>query len=267
MQVYLAVTPGQLQEAARHCRNLAHVAYRVGEGSVLLRQSVLLQARGGLLAVTDQEAPPIDDPEKLSAAAVRECGRRGYTGVLLDFQSRSPDRLAFARQLAAVLTQTRRTLYVPEEYGPAVPGAVALICTALSGGDFAQRLREAASAAGGAGKLALDVQRLRMDFTLPARTGEGRPLTAEEFQALTEQEDPAVFFSQELCARYFTYMSRESGAHFVLFDDGATLRRKLEAAQSLDIRTVLAPWPEIADVTVALGLYPAERTRTGQVLR
>ncbi len=73
--------------------------------------------------------------------------------------------------------------------------------------------------------------------------------------------------TQHLCARYFTYMSRESGAHFVLFDDGATLRRKLEAAQSLSIRTVLAPWQEIADVTVTLGLYPVERTRTGQVLR
>ena len=41
----------------------------------------------------------------------------------------------------------------------------------------------------------------------------------------------------------------------------------LEAAQSLDIRTVLAPWQEISDVTVTLGLYPVERTRTGQVLR
>lgn len=247
MQVYLAVTPGQLQEAARHCRNLAHVAYRVGEGSVLLRQSVLLQARGGLLAVTDQEAPPIDDPEKLSAAAVRECGRRGYTGVLLDFQSRSPDRLAFARQLAAVLTQTRRTLYVPEEYGPAVPGAVTLICTALSGGDFAQRLREAASAAGGAGKLALDVQRLRMDFTLPARTGEGRPLTAEEFQALTKREDPAVFFSQELCARYFTY-THEGQTHFVLFDDAGTIRKKLQTGTALGYAAAFLMFPEVRDL-------------------
>lgn len=247
MQVYLAVTPGQLQEAARHCRNLAHVAYRVGEGSVLLRQSVLHQARGGLLAVTDQEAPPIDDPEKLSAAAVRECGRRGYTGVLLDFQSRSPDRLAFARQLAAVLAQTRRTLYVPEEYGPAVPGAVALICTALSGGDFAQRLREAASAAGGAGKLALDVQRLRMDFTLPARTGEGRPLTAEEFQALTEREDPAVFFSQELCARYFTY-THEGQTHFVLFDDAGTIRKKLQTGTALGYAAAFLMFPEVRDL-------------------
>lgn len=247
MQVYLAVTPGQLQEAARHCRNLAHVAYRVGEDSVLLRQSVLLQARGGLLAVTDQEAPPIDDPEKLSAAAVRECGRRGYTGVLLDFQSRSPDRLAFARQLAAVLAQTRRTLYVPEEYGPAVPGAVALICTALSGGDFAQRLREAASAAGGAGKLALDVQRLRMDFTLPARTGEGRPLTAEEFQALTEREAPAVFFSQELCARYFTY-THEGQTHFVLFDDAGTIRKKLQTGAALGYAAAFLMFPEVRDL-------------------
>ena len=93
------------------------------------------------------------------------------------------------------------------------------------------------------------------------------PLTREELRQRLEERAPSVFFSSELCAHYFTYMSRESGAHFVLFDDGATLRRKLEAAQSLDIRTVLAPWPEIADVTVALGLYPAERTRTGQVLR
>ena len=78
MQVYLAVTPGQLQEAARHCRNLAHVAYRIGEGSTLLRQSVLMQTRGGLLAVTDQDAPLIEEPEKLSAAVLRECGRALY---------------------------------------------------------------------------------------------------------------------------------------------------------------------------------------------
>lgn len=247
MQVYLAVTPGQLQEAARHSRSLAHVAYRVGEGSVLLRQNVLMQTRGGLLAATDQDAPPIDDPEKLSAAVLRECGRRSYTGVLLDFQVRTEDRLAFARQLAGALARTRRTLYVPEDYGPAVPGAVALLCTALSGGNFAQRLREAASSVGGAGKLALDVQRLRMDFTLPARTGEGRPLSAEEFQALTEREAPAVFFSQELCARYFTY-TREGQTHFVLFDDAGTLRQKMQTGAALGFSAAFLMFPEVRDL-------------------
>ena len=115
--------------------------------------------------------------------------------------------------------------------------------------------------------MALALQRVAEDFFLPSPSGSGTPLSQDELHRRIHQLSPSIFFSQELCARYFTYMSRESGAHFVLFDDGATLRRKLEAAQSLDIHTVLAPWPEIADVTVALGLYPAERTRTGQVLR
>ena len=256
MQVYLAVTPGQLQEAARHCRNLAHVAYRIGEGSTLLRQSVLMQTRGGLLAVTDQDAPLIEEPEKLSAAVLRECGRRSFTGTLLDFQDRTPDRLSFGKKLASALTQTRRTLYVPETYGPLVPGAIPLICTALSGGDFGQRLREAASAAGGAGRLALDVQRLRMDFTLPARTGEGVPLSPENFQALMERESPSVFFSQELCARYFTY-TREGQTHFVLFDDAGTLRKKLQTGAALGFTAAFLMFPEVQDL---LGeLFPIQR--------
>lgn len=258
MQVYLAVTPGQLQEAVRRCRNLAHVAYRVGEGSALLRQSVLLQTRGGLLAVTDQDAPPVEEPEKLSAAVLRECGRRGFTGVLLDFQDRTADRLAFAQRLSAALAQTRRTLYVPEDYGTAVSGAVPLICTALSGGDFSQRLREAASAAGGAGNLALDVQRLRMDFTLPARSGEGVPLSPEDFRSLTEREAPSVFFSPELCARYFTY-TREGETHFVLFDDAGTIRKKLQIGAALGFSAAFLMFPEVRDLLEEL--FPARPGR------
>ena len=258
MQVYLAVTPGQLQEAARHCRNLAHVAYRIGEGSTLLRQSVLMQTRGGLLAVTDQDAPLIEDPEKLAAAVLRECGRRSFSGALLDFQSRTADRVIFARKLVSVLAKTRRTLYIPEAYGFSVPGAIPLIGTALSGGDFGQRLWEAASAAGGAGRLALDVQRLRMDFTLPARTGEGVPLSSEDFQALVEQETPSVFFSQELCARYFTY-TREGQTHFVLFDDAGTLQKKLQSGAALGFSAAFLMFPEVQDL---LGeLFPVQRNR------
>ena len=101
MQIYLAVTPAEAQEAARFRCSLAHVAYCIGSDSALLRQNLLLQTRGGLLSVTDRDAPFIASPERLSAAAIRECGRRGYSGVLLDFeQSPTPDRLAFAETLA-----------------------------------------------------------------------------------------------------------------------------------------------------------------------
>ena len=78
MQTFLAVTPGEEQAAARFRRPLAHVAYRIGTESVLLRRNLLLQTRGGLLSVSDRDAPPIDDPGALCAAVLRECRQRRH---------------------------------------------------------------------------------------------------------------------------------------------------------------------------------------------
>ena len=73
------------------------------------------------------------------------------------------------------------------------------------------------------------------------------------------------FFSGELCARYFTYMSRENGAHFVLFDDGDTLRRKLDVARQLNIHTFLAPWAEVSAYAARLGIQrKPEPSRQGR---
>ena len=254
MQIYLAVTPSEAQEAARFRCSLAHVAYCIGPDSTLLRQNLLLQTRGGLLSVTDRDAPFIASPEQLAAAALRECGRRGYGGVLLDFeQPPAPDRLAFAQALAKRLAP--RPLYVPEGYA-SVPGAVSLVCTALSGGSFVQYLQETAAARGGPGTLALDVQRLRMDFPLPARSGEGSPLSQQEFQALMDRESPAVFFSQDLCARYFTY-TREGETHFVLFDDAETLQQKLRAGSAMGFSAAFLMYPEVRDLLPRL--FPSGR--------
>lgn len=254
MQIYLAVTPAEAQEAARFRCSLAHVAYCIGSDSALLRQNLLLQTRGGLLSVTDRDAPFIASPEQLAAAALRECGRRGYGGVLLDFeQPPAPDRLAFAQALAKRLAP--RPLYVPEGYA-SVPGAVSLVCTALSGGSFVQYLQETAAARGGPGTLALDVQRLRMDFPLPARSGEGSPLSQHEFQALLDRESPAVFFSQDLCARYFTY-TRDGETHFVLFDDAETLQQKLRAGSAMGFSAAFLMYPEVRDLLPRL--FPSGR--------
>ena len=96
MQIYLAASPSALQEASGYCRGLAHAAYRIGPNPTLLRQSLLLQTRGGLLSVSDREAPFIDDPEALCAAVLRECGRRNYGGALLDFGTGWPLRKSWS---------------------------------------------------------------------------------------------------------------------------------------------------------------------------
>lgn len=257
MQVYLSVTPGQLREAAQYGRSFAHVAYRIGEDSSLLRQSLLLQTQGGLLSVSDREAPVIREPEKLSAAILRECGRRGYTGVVLDFEEPPrQDRQLFVQQLEQSLSASRRCLYVPETYIQAVPGALMLLCTALSGGNFVQRLQEAAEQQGGAGHLALDIQRLRMDFQLPAPSGEGTPLSQEALDTLMAAESPSVFFSQDLCARYFTY-TRNGETHFVLYDDADTLSQKLRTGASLGFPAAFFAFPEVRDLLPRL--FPRRR--------
>lgn len=259
MRTYLAVSPGEAQEAGRYGQGLAHVAYRVGPGSTLLRQNLLLETRGGLLSVSDREAPLIEDPQALAAAVLRECGRRGYGGVVLDFEERPRrDRAAFAEQLAKTLGPGRRQIYLPEAYAGAAPGGIPLLCTALSGGNFTEYLQERANAQGGAGRLALDVQRLRMDFRLPAPSGEGRPLTQEELDTLLEQEGRSVFFSQDLCARYFTY-TRNGESHFVLFDDGDTLRQKLQIGQRIGFAAAFLMWPEIRDT--AEKIFPRSSPR------
>ena len=72
-------------------------------------------------------------------------------------------------------------------------------------------------------------------------------MTEEDFRRLTERERPSVFFSQDLCARYFTY-SREGETHFVLFDDADTLSQKLRIGNAMGFSAAFLMWPEVKDV-------------------
>lgn len=247
MKVYLAAAPGQVRAASRFTRALVHMAYRIGPDSALLRQNLLIQTQGGLLGLTDRAAPPVEDPEALCAAVLRECRRRSCGGAVLDWdQPVRSDLAALARALDAAARRHRLALYVPEAYAPAAPSAIVPVCTALSGGNLTQRLRQAVSLRG-AGRLALDAERLRMEFPLPCPSGEGRPLTAEALAELTEREKPAVFFSADLGARYFTYV-RDGQPRFVLFDDGDTLVQKLRLGQALGARAAFFQYAEVSDL-------------------
>lgn len=241
MQVYLAVTPKEEQEVCRRVRRLAHVAYRIGKGA-LLRQDLAANVRGGLLSLSDREAPFIPNPEQLAAAILRECAQRGYSGVVADFElPPTTDRIALLRALAKRCGKNFQLL-VPE--GCSVTGATVLINTAVSGGNLTQHLQEAIQRYPNA---ALDLQRLMMDFTLPAPSGEGKPLSLDELTALRNRLAPSVFFSPELCARYFTYM-QGGQAHFVLYDDAETMQQKMKLAKAMGYRTALVMYPEVRDL-------------------
>ena len=249
MQIYIAAAPEEARAASACGHPLAHAAYRIGPDSTLLRKNPLLQS-GGVLCISDSGAPEVSDPAALCAAVLRECSRRGCTGAVLDFD-RPPrrDLLAFVTRLEQAAQKRNRTLFVPESYARAAKESFVLIGTAVSGGTLEERLREAQERFGS--RLALDAERLRMDFPLPCPGGVGTPLSGADFAALREREHPTVFFSPALCARYFTY--RQNGqSRFVLFDDADTLRRKLRLGQQMGAAAAFFMWPEVADISEKL---------------
>lgn len=99
--------------------------------------------------------------------------------------------------------------------------------------------------------MVFDLQRLRMDFRLPARSGQGEPLTQAALDALIREHQPAVFFSKDLFARYFTY-AKNGEAHFILFDDADTLRQKLRLGRQLGVAAAFFQWPEVSDIADSL---------------
>ena len=248
MQLYLGIAPCDLPKAKRWRHGFAHMAYRIGDGSTLLRAREAQPMGGGLLCVSDHMAPDVEDPEAFSAALLRECGRRNGAGVLLDFEGPlRRDLASLTEVLSPALQQEGRQLFVPEHYGTCGKEATVLINTALSGGTLSQRLAEAAETFGGPGRLGLDLERMRMDFTLPAPNGRGKALSSQALQALMEGKQPAVYFSPELGAKYFTYRIG-SEFHFVLFDDADTFRQKLRLGKSLGCAAALCLFSEIADL-------------------
>ena len=167
---------------------------------------------------------------------------------------------ALLEELEDYLAGQRLALYVPEEYAKSVRRAAVLVSTALSGGSLELRLGEAAERFGRE-RTAAALQRAAEDFTLPALTGEGRMLFPGELERLRAERGQAVFFSPELCARYFTYTDGEGTPHFVLYDNGDTMARKLETARRAGLRQFAAAWPEIRETAGALGLNPVRRGR------
>ena len=247
IQLILAAPPEDVTAAQAHGLTLAHMAYRVGGGPHLFRSNQPIPARGGLMYIDDGGFDGRGTPDAFCQEVVRECAARGFGGVICAFDRKLPLLSAVVEQLGPMLVRQGRSFYVSEPYGRCTATGRVLIPTALSGGSLRQRLGEAAERYG-AGRMALAVERTAADFFLPSPDGQGRPLTREELAAKRRELSPSVFFSDELCARYFTYMNRQNGAHFVLFDDAGSIRKKLRLAEALGIDRALLCYPEVSDL-------------------
>ncbi len=249
----IMLPPKQLPALQSWQATPAHLAYRLGPGPHLFRADSAALPKGGLMVVDDRDFDGLGSTGPLCQEILRECQARGFSGAVLDFENRLPPLEQVAGHLDERFARRSWSLYVTEQYGPYAPHARVIIPSALSGGSLQRRLEEALERFGES-RVALALELCAEDFPLPSPTGSGHPLLPQELEDLKRRLSPSIFFSGELCARYFTYMSRDSGAHFVLFDDGDTLRRKIEVAKKLGIHIFLIPWAVAAPFTAQLGL-------------
>lgn len=247
----LAVTPGEYEELRRRWpafpMGLAQLAYRISSGGRLLRDSRSpATLRGGILVLCDMgfTAPTLNVPTLLRDL-LAEISNRSYEGVAADFSpTLSQPLAALLPELDRVLHEHGVPLWVNESAAAHVQHARLLVPASATAGSLETLLRTHCQRYG-AQRVTAELIPLRMDFTLPAANASGSRLTREQLEALIEELHPQPYFSAELCAKYFTYMSPSRQAHFVLFDDGDTLTEKCRLAARLGIEYVFALYAEV----------------------
>ncbi|MCL2842412.1 MAG: hypothetical protein FWE28_02960 [Oscillospiraceae bacterium] len=247
--VILSAAPEDLARVSVHNLPVAHMAYQIGQGFHLFRANIPLGLRGGLMMLGDGGTdvdPTSGSPETLASEIMRECIQRGFHGVVLAFTHTSPALHTTAAMLSGRLRRQGGTLYLPEVYAADSDWARILIPTAISGGSLTARLQEV-SGHYGAERICLDIERIRTDFCLPSSEGQGKKLAGREFYALMQEKQPEPYFSQDLCAYYFTYQD-DHGSHFVLYDDVGSIRKKLFLANKLGIDHAMLFYPEVEDL-------------------
>ena len=242
-ELLLALPAGRETQGGAFGLTPAHMAYRVGLGPKLLGARLPQGLHGGLMQIDCAGFDGEGDPVGCCRQILGECRRRGYKGIICDFEGMPLDCLG---RLVEILDRNCNAqgwaLYVPEGYARCAPNGRVLIPSALTHGTLERRLREACERYG-PHRAALAVEWVREDFPLPAG-GRGEPLAVDALEGMLHRFEPAVFFDKGLCAHYFTYMAGPK-AHFVLFDTPRSIREKLAAADRLGLCAALLPQPEI----------------------
>lgn len=243
----LAVPPAYIQQALQTQLTLAFMMYKIGRGYHLFCVRDSAPTVGGYMLLDMRGLTGGGPTSTLIDELLRECARKSFQGIILEVGSKlSPSQQALAAKLSTAVIDYKLELYAPEAVAQASQSAIILLPTALSGGTFEDYIGQTIRKYG-ANRVALALDCVRMDFSLPSVHGVGHALTAIDLTDLMRRHHKYSFFSKDLCTNYFLYPVK-SGMHVVLYDDAFSIRKKLTVASALNIDKAILFYPHVAHI-------------------
>lgn len=243
MELLLALPVGHTAPPTHYGLLTAHMAYRIGNGPILLGIRLPDDLQGGLMYLDCVGFDGAGDPLPCCSQILGECQKRNYSGIICDFDRISGCLPQLLTILDSQCAKEGWNLYVPEICAQYAPSARVLVPSAVTNGTLERRLRFARERYGAA-RPVLAIEWLREDLPLPSDK-RGESISQLTLENQIRRLEPAIFFDRGLCAHYFTYRNPKGQAHFVLFDTPRSIRAKIALAQRIELPAVLFAEPEL----------------------
>lgn len=259
----LGVRPWESPLSSRSISSIARnhgelqLFYRINPALALLQSGSChqnLSPKGQIMAMDCTTALPqgsFKEIESLLRHILAQCKGQGYKGIATFFPyTPHPSPLKeLTTRLDEEAKKEQLLYYTTEEYAPFTHHSKIFLSTALSGGSLEERFSSLIHRYSPQ-RIVMDIEPMGVDFPLPSPKGTGNPRTLEEINVQIAQEKPYVFFSRELCAKYFTHHNTPHSLNFLLFDDPSTLREKINRAKQWDLYGVSLTWSQVVDFSL-----------------
>ena len=235
-QIILVSSASQSAAAAQTGLPLLRFGLALDANGILQRTAAHTRRANDILCLSDfgVSAPISCDTV---ARLVQEAAH--YGGLFADIDRSSVHLNNFLKALDTACLAANLPLFVPYAQITCAPHAFAVVPGAASGGSLREELELGMQRQNG--KLAVSFQAIRRRFMLPSADPNGEELTQGELTAALQKSGAHSFFSQELCANYFTYMDGDSGV-FILYDTDESLQMRLQLMRDIGAPYIFAEW-------------------------
>lgn len=246
--VILVCAGADTSRAAGHGHTLLDLCYHITPQGALDRLKLGAFTAGNYIGISDfPSSSAVVNPQSFTDTLLYETERLQARGVFADLECSSPSARALCTALDEALYARGMPFFVPLARAKDTRHAILTAETAVSGGSLRGMMGELQEQYG-ADRVAALLRPVSSDFSMPAENADGIALTSEAREALRAKHGAQVFFSHELCAKYFTYMDETMRGHFVLFDDDSTIEEKIMQLRKQGVRDMFALYPDVSSL-------------------